>query len=82
MSLKGYYLVLVKPDVHVSTAEAYAHVACQRWNVPLMEVMTMPLEKWREYLLNDFETCVFEIHPELAVIKQYLYDTGAVYAAM
>ena len=82
VSLKGYYLVLVKPDVHVSTAEAYAHVACQRWNVPLMEVMAMPLEKWREYLFNDFEISVFEAHPELAAIKQQLYDAGAVYAAM
>ena len=82
VSLKGCYLVLVKPDVHVSTAEAYAHVACQRWHVPLMEVMAMPLEKWREYLFNDFEISVFEAHPELAVIKQQLYDTGAVYAAM
>ena len=82
VSLKGYYLVLVKPDVHVSTAEAYAHVVCQRWNVTLMEVMAMPLEKWREYLFNDFEISVFEAHPELAIIKQRLYDTGAVYAAM
>ncbi|MCB9071359.1 MAG: 4-(cytidine 5'-diphospho)-2-C-methyl-D-erythritol kinase [Prevotellaceae bacterium] len=82
VSLKGYYLVLVKPDVHVSTAEAYAHVACQRWQVPLMEVMAIQLEQWREYLFNDFEISVFEIHPELAVIKQQLYGAGAVYAAM
>lgn len=82
VSLKGYYLVLVKPEVHVSTAEAYAHVACQRWDVPLMEVMAMPIEKWRYYLVNDFEISVFEAHPELAAIKQQLYDAGAVYAAM
>lgn len=82
VSLKGYYLVLVKPDVHVSTAEAYAHVACQRWQVPLMEVMAMPLEKWRHYLVNDFEASVFVAHSELATIKQQLYDAGAIYAAM
>ena len=82
LSLKSYSLVLIKPDVHVSTAEAYAHVACQRWDVPLKEVMAMPIEKWRQYLVNDFETSAFEAHPELAAIKQQLYDAGAVYAAM
>ena len=44
--------------------------------------MAMPLEKWRHYLVNDFEISVFEAHPELAAIKQQLYDAGAVYAAM
>lgn len=82
LSLKGYYLALVKPDIHVSTAEAYAHVACQRWNTPLLDVLAMPIEKWSDYLFNDFEISVFEVHPELAVIKQKLYKSGAVYAAM
>ena len=82
LSLKGYSLVLIKPDVHVSTAEAYAHVTCQRWCVSLMEVIEMPVEKWRQFLFNDFETSVFLTYPELATIKQKLYDEGAVYAAM
>lgn len=33
-------------------------------------------------LVNDFEQSVFPLHPELAEIKEALYDTGALYASM
>ena len=41
-----------------------------------------PVEDWKGLLANDFETTVFKKHPELAAIKQSLYDSGAIYAAM
>lgn len=31
---------------------------------------------------NDFEDSVFLTHPEIAAIKDKLYDLGAVYASM
>ena len=82
LSLKGYYLVLIKPDIHVSTAEAYAQVICQRWEIPLIEVIKMPLVKWEEFLVNDFEKSVFAAHSELAILKEKLYEFGAIYASM
>ena len=48
----------------------------------LREVLARPVEDWDGLLVNDFETTVFEKHPELAAIKRSLYDTGAVYASM
>ena len=48
----------------------------------LKEVLRRPVEEWTGVLVNDFETTVFKRHPELAAIKQSLYDSGAVYAAM
>ena len=50
--------------------------------MPLREALGRPVEQWREALVNDFETTVFAAHPELAAIKQRLYDEGAIYAAM
>lgn len=82
LSFKGYHLVLIKPDIHVSTAEAYAQVSCQRWEIPLLDVIKMPVEKWREFLVNDFEKSVFTVHSELAILKEKLYDFGAIYASM
>ena len=41
-----------------------------------------PVETWRDELTNDFERSVFALHPEIAAIKQRLYDLGATYAAM
>lgn len=82
LSLKGMYLLLVKPDVFVSTAEAYSHVKPRMPEVPLKETLKLPVDTWRSSVVNDFEESVFPGHPELAAIKQTLYDMGAVYAAM
>lgn len=82
LSLKGKHIVLVKPDVFVSTKEAYAHVTPKKADIPLLEAIKQPIERWRNTIVNDFETSVFPNHPELAAIKQTLYDMGAQYAAM
>lgn len=41
-----------------------------------------PIETWRNELVNDFETSIFTLHPEIGRIKEQLYEMGAVYAAM
>lgn len=48
----------------------------------LKTVLAMPVSEWKDNLVNDFEATVFKAHPELAAIKQSLYDSGAVYASM
>lgn len=82
LSLKDKYILLVKPDVFVSTKEAYAHVVPRAADYPLLKAIEQPIECWREQIVNDFEASVFPQHPELAAIKQTLYDMGAMYAAM
>lgn len=82
LSLKGYYLFLVKPPVHVSTARAYALIRPSAPRVPLSEAVQAPLGTWREVVGNDFEAPIFSLHPELGAIKETLYDMGAVYASM
>ena len=83
LALKGYYLLLVKPAVHVSTAEAYRNIRPQASNIALADfLLHRPVEEWKDVVRNDFEASVFPAHPELAAIKQSLYEQGAVYAAM
>lgn len=82
ISLKDKFIVLVKPDVFVSTKEAYAHVTPKLPAIPLAEAIKLPIETWKEQIVNDFEQSVFPFHPELPAIKQTLYDMGAVYASM
>lgn len=81
-SLKDKYIVLVKPDIFVSTKDAYAHVTPKQPSISLLQVITQPIEQWRDTVVNDFEASVFPQHPTLAGIKQTLYDMGALYAAM
>lgn len=81
-SLQGWYIVLVKPDVFISTREAYANAHPGRPDRSIMDIIRQPVETWRESLVNDFEKSVFPAHPEIAAVKDKLYDLGAVYASM
>ena len=82
LNLKGYRLVLIKPDESVSTREAYAGVKPAIPARSLTERLSEPIEQWQESVRNDFEVSVFTSHPRLARIKQQLLDGGATYAAM
>ena len=81
-NLHGYYLCVVKPDVAVSTKEAYSAITPKKPAKSCRDIVRQPIETWKEELVNDFEEPIFTMHPELAAIKQKLYDRGAVYASM
>ena len=82
LSLSGWYLMLVKPDVHISTREAYAGVHPHQPACSLLETAMLPVEEWKDKMVNDFEESIFASHPLLADIKKELYCQGATYAAM
>lgn len=82
VNLMGYYLVLVKPDLHVSTAEAYREVIPGLPMQALQSIVTNPVATWREELKNDFEETIIKRYPQIEVIKKTLYSMGAVYASM
>ncbi len=82
LSLKKYFLVLIKPDIHVSTPEAYSKVVPRKPENSLLELVKLPVKDWKGLIVNDFEQSVFANHPEIYDIKQQLYDAGALYASM
>jgi 4-diphosphocytidyl-2-C-methyl-D-erythritol kinase len=82
VSLSGKYIVLVNPDIHVSTSEAYAQVKPQRPETSLGEILSKPMIEWRALLKNDFETSVFAKYPAIKEMKDRLYSKGALYASM
>jgi 4-diphosphocytidyl-2-C-methyl-D-erythritol kinase len=82
VSLKDLYLVIVKPPIHVSTAEAYAGVKPKEPSISLAAILESPITSWKEKLTNDFEESVFKIHPQINKIKDELYRQGALYASM
>lgn len=82
LSLKGLYLLLVKPADSVSTREAYAGIAPGVPPHDLREAILRPVEEWRTLISNDFEKSVFPAHPAISAIKATLYDMGAAYASM
>ena len=82
LNLNWWYLMLVKPEVHVSTREAYAGVRPHRPANSLLEVAKLPVGQWEGKMLNDFEESVFFKYPLLGEIKAELYRQGAAYASM
>lgn len=81
-NLHGYWLAIVKPDVSVNTRDAYRAITPKKPAKCCREVVRQPIDTWKYDLSNDFEKPVFALHPELANIKQTLYNKGAVYAQM
>jgi 4-diphosphocytidyl-2-C-methyl-D-erythritol kinase len=82
LDLKGKFIAIVHPGIHVSTAEAYAGVKPQRPPEKLEDLITRPLAEWKSLLKNEFEASVFAKHPEIAALKEKMYSLGAEYAAM
>ena len=81
--LDGYEIKVVVPEgIAVSTREAYSGVTPRVPELPLEEALKRPVGQWKDLVVNDFETSVFAKHPELAAIKQSLYDSGAVFASL
>jgi len=81
-TLKGYHIVVVKPDISISTKEAYGMVSPQKAKIPVSEIIKLPLREWKNKMVNDFEEPVFKKHPKISAIKQMLYEKGAIYASM
>ena len=81
VSLQGSHLVLIHPGIHVGTKEAYAGVTPMQPKTSLEEVLA-DRSRWKDELVNDFEKSVFQAHPEIAQIKNSLYQAGAYYASM
>ena len=82
LSLSGYYIAVVRPDIPVPTKEAFSHIRPHYPAQNCRETVMQPIDTWRDTLINDFEESVFALHPEIGDIKQRLYDMGATYAAM
>lgn len=82
LSLKGYQIMIVKPDVFVSTREAFANIHPHHPEHPVKEVIRRPVAEWKDTLINDFEASVFPQHPVIGEMKEELYNQGALYASM
>ena len=82
LNLQGTGCVVVYPNLHISTAEAYARITPRLPQHPLRAALAQPMSAWRDTLSNDFETALTPSYPVLAEIKQQLYAAGAAYASL
>lgn len=83
VNLKGKYMVIVHPSIHISTVEAYSEITPSFSEIIIKDVVEKEdVKSWTESLRNDFEEGVFKKYPEIKNIKEMLYSSGALYASM
>lgn len=82
VNLAPWFLVLVKPDIFVSTAEAYAGITPVIPSETLSSMLEQPVRVWKQNVHNQFEQHVFQRYHEIEVLKTKMYSNGAVYASM
>lgn len=82
LSLTDKYLAVIIPGIKASTKSAYASITPSKPELPISKIINLPIETWKENLVNDFERPIFDLHPGLKRIKHDLYLKGAIYASL
>ncbi len=80
--LSDYKILVVYPGIHINTGEAFKTLKLQPARTDLRKAILQPVETWKEVIVNDFETTVFENHPSVKALKESLYTAGASFAMM
>lgn len=82
LDLSSYDFIVINPGIHIDTGLAFANITPAVPQKSVKEIILMPVKNWKQELRNDFEIPVFQKFPEIAAIKNELYNAGAVYASM
>ena len=82
LDLKGKFLKIINPGVHIGTKEAYANVSFSPDDKCIKDILKLPISEWKGSLKNDFEVSAFNKYESLSIIKDKLYAEGAIYASM
>ena len=82
LSLAGSYAVLLKPDLHLSTALAFAGITPKAPETDIYTFVSSARDSWKDHLHNDFEDSLFPKFPILSSLKRQLYNAGAYYASL
>lgn len=83
--LKDCRIKIISNNYFISTPHAYSIVKERDTiseNKRLKNLLSLPVSKWQEELVNDFEAPIFKEFPQLSQIKQQLLEEGAIYASM
>ena len=80
----GLPVLLAFPSLHIATTDAYQYVGVPERITPAtlaLETLGQP-KTLAGLAVNDFETSVFERHPELGKLREALHEEGALTARL
>jgi 4-diphosphocytidyl-2-C-methyl-D-erythritol kinase len=81
-SLKGFYLKVVNPGIHVSTKTAFENLLLENNSLEKELILNQSPNKWKDHITNDFEKSVMAKHPIISDIKERLSSENAIYTSM
>ena len=82
LDLSSYRFIIVHPGIHINTGQVFSEITPAVPAKSSKEIIKQNIQTWRDELKNDFEELVFKKYPEVKKIKNELYESGSVYAAM
>ena len=82
LDLSKYKIEIVVPNISISTKDAYSAVTPKKPKSDVKQIINLPVETWKNILVNDFEEVIFKQHPALMDIKNDFYERGAIYSSM
>ena len=80
--LSEYFIQLINPGIHISTAEAFGGIQPGKRFFDLNWILNHEPALWLPKVFNDFEDTVLDGNPEIDEIKQKLIEQGALYVSM
>ena len=81
-ALNDMFILLVKPPIEVSTAKAFQFIIPEKPSISLKILIKLPVQQWKDKIINQFELSVFQQFPVIEAIRQRMYSSGAVYSSM
>jgi 4-diphosphocytidyl-2-C-methyl-D-erythritol kinase len=82
LDLSTYKLLIINPAIHINTGWAFSQLKLSGPLESLKTIIEQPIDEWKDKLINDFEEPVLSAYPQLKDLKNLLYNSGAIYAAM
>ncbi len=82
LDLSVFDIVVIYPGVHISTALAFSGITPTPAINHLPDIIRQPVSTWKDNMHNVFEPVAIGAYPQLAAIKIWLYENGALYASM
>ncbi len=75
-------ILLVNPGIHISTKEAFSQIIPSSSKFEYDSISNIHIVEYPNFIINDFESSIFQMYPEIKNIKETLYSGGASFASM
>ena len=82
LNLKGKYLTLIHPKIHINTSLAFSKIIPENKNIHFQDISKIEFTAWQQTFMNDFEKPMCVLFPILNDLIKTLKNAGADFVSM